>query len=161
MAPFKGRTMLAGLTRRFSTIRWKLTGAFLAVSMLLALTMIAIFVGTIVYFLNAPIIPQALGETAREVARGVGEELANPEGSTEQLFEILRRFESANSGEPASTSDGPTFEVGVDDAQGDELLIALLDTQGRVITTTRPLNYPAGVALGVVDAHLEGGAVAG
>lgn len=130
--------MLAGLTKRFSTIRWKLTGAFLAVSMLLALTMMAMLVGAVVYFLNAPVIPRALAESAREMGRGVSRELANPEGSPGQLFEVLRRFEGAGAGEADSGSAPPP---------GDDLLIALLDTQGRVITSTRPLNYAAGVPL--------------
>lgn len=138
--------MLAGLTRRFATIRWKLTGAFLAVSMLLALTMIVIFGGTIFYFLSAPLIPQALGEAARDLSRSISQELANPTGDPDRLFELLRRFESSNSGEAE-----PPDPVAGDLAQGDELLIAFLDTQGRVITSTRPLNYPAGVVLSSVE----------
>jgi NarL family two-component system sensor histidine kinase LiaS len=134
--------MLAGMTKRFSSIRWKLTGAFLAVSMLLALTMAALLLGAMLYFLNAPLIPQALGDSAREVARGVSQELANPGGSPGQLFEVLRRFESASPGQGATQNDG--------------LLVALLDTQGRVVTSTRALNLPIGVSLGAIEPEPAG-----
>jgi signal transduction histidine kinase len=134
--------MRAGLTGRFATIRWKLTGAFLAVSMLLALTMIAMLVGAVVALLNAPLIPQALADSAREVAAGVSQELANPGGSPDRLFEVLNRFDS---------SRGSAAQ-----ARGDEVLIALLDPQGRVITSTRPLNFPAGLALTSVEPRPAG-----
>jgi signal transduction histidine kinase len=136
--------LFGGPTRRFSTIRWKLTGAFLAVSLLLAVTMISILVGAVLYFLNAPVIPNALGDTAREMAAGVGRELNNPDGDPDRLFQLLGRFESANAGagQPDDALNPPA---------GDELLIALIDTQGRVITSTRPLNYPAGFALASLE----------
>jgi NarL family two-component system sensor histidine kinase LiaS len=150
MAPFTEVHVLAGLTRHFSTIRWKLTGAFLAVSLLLALTMIATFLGAIFYFLSTPIIPQALADSAREVARGVSRELASPAGEPERLFEILSSFEPT--GAPGGPARSPQLgSEGAGQLQGDELLVVLLDTQGRVITSTRPLAYPAGLNLGFVE----------
>jgi two-component system, NarL family, sensor histidine kinase LiaS len=144
--------VLAGLIRRFSTIRWKLTGAFMAVSLLLALTMIATLVGTIFYFLSAPIIPQALAVSARDLAGGVAQELERPAGDPERLFAILSRFNGTGTGAPAGPPADPRIELnGAEQIQGDELLVALLDTQGRVITTTRPLAYPAGLSLGFVE----------
>jgi NarL family two-component system sensor histidine kinase LiaS len=140
--------MLAGLSQRFSTIRWKLTGAFMAVSLLLALTMIGIFVGTVFYFLSAPIIPQALARSARDVARAVAEEEASPLGDPVRLFELLRRFETSR----PQAADGPTIEINTPETPpGETPLIALLDTQGRVITSTTPLAYPAGLTLAFVE----------
>lgn len=155
--PSSGVHVLAGLINRFSTIRWKLTGAFMAVSLLLALTMIGIFVGTVLYFLNAPIIPRALGISAKDVAHAVSAELANPEGSPGQLIEVLRRFEAASTNAPPPSADGPRIEItSRSEPRADELLIALLDTQGRVITSTRPLNYPAGLSISAVEPRPAG-----
>jgi signal transduction histidine kinase len=153
MGAFKGDAMLARFSRRFSTIRWKLTGAFMAVSMLLAVTMIAILVGGMVYFLYAPFIPQAIAESARELALGASEELANPEGDPERLIELMHRFEQANlSSEGAAEGDSPTVESAAgSEGQGDELLIAFTDSDGRVIASTRPESYPAGLDLSATE----------
>jgi NarL family two-component system sensor histidine kinase LiaS len=147
MASFTEVPVLAALARQFSTIRWKLTGAFMAVSLLLALTMIATFLGAIFYFLSTPIIPQALAESAREVARAVGRELTGPTGEPGRLFEVLSSFEAPGAGAPGAQLEAE----GAERARGDELLVALLDTQGRVITSTRPLAYPAGLSLGFAE----------
>lgn len=146
--------MLAALTRRFSTIRWKLTGAFFAVSLLLALTMIAVFVGGVLYILNAPLIPNATAESARELAGVFGTELADPDGNLAQLIAQLQRLSAppGTGGLPQPADAQPNLDLELSAApQGDEVFVALLDTQGRVITSTRPLQYPAGLSLGVVE----------
>jgi hypothetical protein len=151
MTPFTEVIVGNRWLQRFATIRWKLTGAFLAVSLLLALTMIAVFVAGLIYILNAPLLPQAVAESARDVSRTVGAELADPSGNPERVFEILNRFANppqqdlevdVSSGLPPA--DGPPSPS---PAAADELLVVLLNTQGSVITSTSPLAYPAGLAL--------------
>ncbi|NTU84223.1 MAG: sensor histidine kinase [Chloroflexales bacterium] len=153
MTPFTEVILGNGLLKRFATIRWKLTGAFLAVSLLLALTMIAIFVAGVVYILNAPIIPQAIGQSARELAAFVSEDLASG-GEPDQLIGTLKRLAnaSARKTKPSGGQDPAGVDVQIDaPSQGDEVLIALVNTQGRVITTTHPLSYAAGVSIAAVE----------
>ncbi|MFQ3662346.1 MAG: sensor histidine kinase [Chloroflexaceae bacterium] len=141
--------MVTGLLKRFSTIRWKLTGAFLAVSLLLALTMIAVFVAGLVYIFNAPFIPQATARSARDLAHLVSEELADPHGDLDQLIAQLKRFSQSSRGSPTNAPGSIDDEpVEPENPQlTDELLITLLDTQSRVMTTTHPQNHVPGQPL--------------
>ncbi len=145
----EGVAVLAGLKQRFSTIRWKLTGAFLAVSLLLALTMIAVFVAGLVYMLNAPFIPNAAAESARDLARVVSAELADPAGSLDQLIARLRRLSTPPGGGDSVSATAGTGEHAelANLARSDEVAIVLLDTQGRVITSTHPLEHIPGLPL--------------
>ncbi len=145
MVPFREGAVRGGWLQRFATIRWKLTRAFLAVSLLLALSMILVFIAGVIYFLNAPLLPRAIGDSAREVSRTLAAELADPAGNPEQAIWILMRFANPPRESAAAPAAGPQSS----DARvgGEGLLIALLDTQGRVITSTYPLAYPAGHAL--------------
>lgn len=145
--------MLAGLTRRFSTIRWKLTGAFLAVSALLALTMITVFAAGAYYLFNSPLIPGATAESARDLAVVIGDELADPDGDLDRLIDQLRRLSEPQAlGGPPSPAQPAGDDVGLETTHtGDEVLVVLLDTSGRVITSTRALDYPPGVSLGFVE----------
>lgn len=150
--------MRVAFVNRFSTIRWKLTGAFMLVALLLGLTLIAIFLGAILFFLNSPLLPQALAEEASSIARSLADEYADPEGSPEGLIEQLRSFFAPGSARtPGSRSPGegrPQIDVALggqrEDTEG-ELLIALLDPQGGVITSTLPLRYAVGTTLGAVE----------
>lgn len=153
MTPFTEVVVGNRWLQRFATIRWKLTGAFLAVSLLLALTMIGVFVAGVVYFLNAPLLPRAIGESARDVSRTISAELSNPAGDPERVFEILIRFATPPQQEFGDAQAGPAPpEAQLDAASaGDQLLIVLLDTQGRVITSTFPLAYPAGSSLAAAE----------
>lgn len=141
--------MLSALPRRFSTIRWKLTGAFLAVSLLLALTMIVVFVAGLVYIFNAPFIPRATAESARDLARLVSEEIADPEGNLDQLIAQLKRFSQSSRGDPrdaAGIGDGETAPPEVLQPSND-VVITLLDLQGYVITSTHLQDHVPGQPL--------------
>ncbi|MGQ9925379.1 MAG: histidine kinase [Chloroflexaceae bacterium] len=135
--------MTTGLRKRFSTIRWKLTGAFLAVSLLLALTMIVVFVAGLVYIFNAPFIPRATAESARDLAHMVSEELANPVGNLDQLIAQLKRFSQSSRGNPG-VGEMTEAEMSV---PVNEVLITLLDRQGRVMTSTHPQDHVRGEPL--------------
>ncbi len=140
-----------GLLRRFATIRWKLTGAFLAVSVLLALTMIVIFVAGVVYILNAPLIPLAIGQSAHDLAAFVSEDLAKG-GDPNQLIDTLKRLSNPALAQPPDKQNPSSVEVQIAaPAKGDEVMLTLLDPQGLVITTTHPLRYTAGVNLAAVE----------
>lgn len=153
MTPFMEVSVGKRFFQRFATIRWKLTGAFLAVSLLLALTMIGGVVAGLLYILNAPFLPNAIGDSAREVAISLSAELADPLGDPDQVIKIFTRFSNPPRQDfGAPPADGPTVELNSgSDAPGDEILIALLDQQGRVITSTHPLNYPTGLALAATE----------
>jgi hypothetical protein len=73
--------MIQRLRQRFGAIRWKLTGTFVLVSLLLALTLIAIFVAAIVWILNSTLILQALVEVARQDATALRPAFESPERS--------------------------------------------------------------------------------
>ncbi|MCS6880680.1 MAG: sensor histidine kinase [Oscillochloridaceae bacterium] len=144
--------MLSALRKRFSTIRWKLTGAFLAVSLLLALTMIVVFLAGLVYIFNAPFIPRAIAQSARDLASIVSEEIADPEGDLDQLIAQFKHFSQSLRDDPSNASGiGDSETTAPETLQlSDEVLITLLDLQGRVITSThlqdhvpgQPLNEP-------------------
>ena len=76
MTPFTEVMVGNRWLQRFASIRWKLTGAFLAVSLLLALTMIGVFVVGLVYILNAPLpdgadaVVMVRGSVGRATVRG-------------------------------------------------------------------------------------------
>ena len=44
------------MRQRFGTIRWKLTGTYILVSLLLVLTLVALLVGALLWLLNSRII---------------------------------------------------------------------------------------------------------
>jgi len=143
---------------RFRTIRWKLTGAFMLVALLLGLSLVAIFLAAIVFFLNSPILPNALAGDAANVARSLAGEYADPNGSPERLIERLRPVVAPNAPRPPAGRDGVVdVQVGTsgDDPAGD-LLVALLGPSGQIITTTLPLSYQAGATLGAIEPEPAG-----
>jgi predicted small integral membrane protein len=62
--------MREAFRRRFSTIHWKLTGAYVLVSLMLALTFFAIFIGGVALLLNSNLIPQTFAQSARDIMVG-------------------------------------------------------------------------------------------
>ncbi|RRR68043.1 MAG: sensor histidine kinase [Candidatus Viridilinea halotolerans] len=138
--------------QRFASIRWKLTAAFMVVSLLLVLTMAAIFLGGLIFILNAPLLPTATAESARDLAGLVEDELAAPQGNIEQLIDRLHRLSSSHS-IPEREGD-TTVEL------QDDLLIVLLDREGRVIHSTRPLDLPKAQPLAALEPEPVGALVA-
>jgi signal transduction histidine kinase len=140
---------------RFKTIRWKLTGAFLLVALLLGLTLVAVFLAAIIFFLNSSFLPRALADEAVSIARGVADEYADPNGSAEDLIDRLRPFFTPGSALPPPPDGNAQVNIQLgtraSDDTGDDVLIALLDPAGGVITTTMPLRYVAGTTLGAVE----------
>jgi two-component system, NarL family, sensor histidine kinase LiaS len=143
------------LFQRFASIRWKLTAAFMAVSLLLALTMSGILFGGLVYILNAPLIPTAAAESARDLAAFVGDELSDPEGNVDQLIDRLRRISGADNARSTLPPDSAEANEG-----GEELLIVLLDREGRVISSTHPLDVAIGQSLSLFEPEPAGELVA-
>jgi two-component system, NarL family, sensor histidine kinase LiaS len=143
----------AALLQRFSSIRWKLTAAFMVVSLLLALTMGGILLGGLVYLLNAPLIPTAAAESARDLAAFVGDDLSSPDGNVDQLIERLRRLSGSGGVHSTSSADEGAVEP---TENGEEVLIVLLDREGRVISSTRPLDLAVGQSLSLVEPEPAG-----
>ncbi|MCG8348636.1 MAG: histidine kinase [Chloroflexales bacterium] len=146
--------MREAFRRRFSTIRWKLTGAYVLVSMVLALTFFAIFIGGIVLLFNSNLIPQTIAQSARDIAVALRPDFTNPESGPGRMIEQLRQLSVSGQQQPmieggASTQTDPrdTAPTSTGEAQPSELLIALTDASGRIITTTEPLAYPANALL--------------
>lgn len=143
--------MRAAWSTQFSSIRWKMTGAFMLVALVLAFALLVVFLGVLLFFLYSSFLPNALGDSARQYAAAVADETADPTGDPNELIERLRRFSAAQTSPPApqgAQNSDITLETQVSD---EELLIALIDTQGRVITTTHPLEYGAGLQLGELE----------
>lgn len=144
--------MLITLRRRFASIRWKLTAAFMVVSLLLVLTMGSISLGGLIFILNSSLLPTAVAESARDLAMLVGDELADPQGNIDQLIERLRRL-SASQGLPDPASDGGA-------EMQEELLIVLLDREGRILHSTRDRDLPLGQPITVLEPEPAGALVA-
>ena len=140
---------------RFTTIRWKLSGAFLLVALLLGLTLVAVFLAAIIFFLNSPALPRALAGDASNIARAVANEYGDPNGNPEDLIERLRPFFTPGANRSTAPEGGAQVEVSLggsaDENPTGDLLIALLDPAGGVITTTMPLRYEVGGTLAALE----------
>ncbi|MFV9506212.1 MAG: histidine kinase [Oscillochloridaceae bacterium umkhey_bin13] len=141
MTSFREDHVRAGMLKPFASLRWKLTGAFLAVSLLLALTVIVIFIAGMAYLLNAPIIPDGIGQSASEMAGFVSEEIGRNGTDPEQLIGTLIRLSGSSSASDPNRSAEERMPPGGD------LMITLLDAQGRVLTTTHSLEVMPGLPL--------------
>lgn len=133
------RALLQRFQQQFGTIGWKLTGAYVLVSLVLGVTLLALVFGGVYFLLTSPLLPNAMAESAREYAVMVAGEYADPNGNVERLIERLGLINSAQ-----QRADAPLTVEGEQPIE--ELVLALLDANGRVITTTHPLDYPAGSA---------------
>ncbi|PDW03420.1 HAMP domain-containing sensor histidine kinase [Candidatus Viridilinea mediisalina] len=140
--------MLQTLRRRFASIRWKLTAAFMAVSLLLVLTMSVIFLGGLIFILNSSLLPTAVAESARDLATLVGDELADPQGNIDQLIDRLRRLSGSQGLPDPSGQGGAEVE--------EELLIVLLDREGRILRSTRDLELPLGQPIAALEPEPAG-----
>jgi two-component system, NarL family, sensor histidine kinase LiaS len=141
--------MIQRLRQRFGTIRWKLTGTFVLVSLLLALTLIAIFVAVIVWILNSTLILHALVQVATQDATTLRPAFEAPERSPQQLGAQLRAMVVDLGGEVPGQAYGaiPTAAPDELNFKSQLAVAALLGSDGRVITTTVPGVYPSGVLL--------------
>ncbi|HEX5691170.1 MAG TPA: histidine kinase, partial [Roseiflexaceae bacterium] len=144
------------MRQRFGTIRWKLAGAYIVVSLVLALTLVAMLVGVLLWLLNSRIILGALAEVAAQQAQTFQRPFEAPERSPERLGAQLATLTAAmqrqpgpipfgdttNTTEtrPAATSNGLDFNAQL-------VVAALIDPDGRVITTTLPMSYATGALL--------------
>src|SRR5262245_14143843 len=156
--------MLDRLRQRFGTIHWKLTGTYVLVSLLLALTLIAILVGALLWVVNSTFILHALAEVAVQESNTLRPAFVPADRSPEQLGAQLwaitadmRRDAQSPSGTPDSSSN---LEF-----KSELVVAALVGVDGRVITSTLPLAYPTGSSLAdleplaarpVIDAAIHG-----
>jgi two-component system, NarL family, sensor histidine kinase LiaS len=156
--------MLTTLRQRLGTLRWKLTGTFMLVSLLLALTMIAVLVGALLWLLSSDLLLREFWDGTQTVAVALRAEYKDPERTPEQMGDQLRLVTVQN--DMANVPTAETAQGGADLALGAEIyFVALLDAGGRVITSTTPLAIPNGSLLtaherpethGLIQAALAG-----
>ena len=148
--------MLQRLRQRFGTIRWKLTGTFVLVSLLLALTLITILVGAVLWIVNSNLILQALGDVALQEAKALVPEFESADRSPQRLGAQLRAITADLDRESRPQARGitgqlsgatPTTTPGDLQFNSQIVVAALLDSDGRVITTTMPSVYRSGALL--------------
>lgn len=147
--------MLQALHRRFGTIHWKLAGTYVLVSLLLALTLITIFIAAIIWLFNSSLILNAFANSARDLATSLQPGFVDPQRSPERLGAQLRLLaadsqSASNQGSVTVRGAAPPIDINPPPVGSDSaslFFVALLDEQGRVITSTLPLNYPAGARL--------------
>jgi NarL family two-component system sensor histidine kinase LiaS len=148
--------MLQRLRQRFGTIRWKLTGTFVLVSLLLALTLITILVGAVLWIVNSNLILQALGDVATQEAKLLVPEFESADRSPQRLGVQLRAITADLDRESRPQARGitgqlsgatPTTTPGDLQFNSQIVVAALLDSDGRVITTTMPTIYRSGALL--------------
>ncbi len=148
------------LRYRFGTIRWKLAGTYMLVSLGLALTLITIFVAAILWLLNSNVLLNAFADSARDLALRLRPSFEDPYRSAESLGYQLRLLDPASQPESANRSrlvvgnndPGLTIDTATrSDMSASLFFVALLDQQGRIITSTLPINYPSGRQLASLE----------
>jgi signal transduction histidine kinase len=151
-------SILNSLRQHFGTIRWKLTGTYVLVSLLLALTLIVIALAAGWLFFSSQFILTEIHKDAHNFAAVLRPEFASPARNGERLGRSLLlattggsqgiRLQPTTSAQPGDDTQA-SLQVGIDPAEGSQepgLFIALLDEQGRVLTTTLP-GYVTGSPL--------------
>lgn len=147
--------MLQALHQRFGTIRWKLTASYAIVTALVMLIMEAILIVAFgLYIIRVFLSPEHIARAALDVGRLLQIEFAAPDYSTERLARELQGLV-----QDEEDSDGLfqlTFDFPAEPPEQDAAaalpaawqvpVIALLDTEGRVITATLH-SYTTGTRL--------------
>jgi len=156
--------MLDRLRQRFGTIHWKLTGTYVLVSLLLALTLIAILVGALLWVVNSNFILRALAEVAMQESNSLRPAFEAADRSPQQLGAQLWAITADMRRDAQSSSTNPNAS-GNFDFKSELVVAALVGVDGRVITSTLPLAYPAEAQLAeleppaarpVIDAAIHG-----
>lgn len=148
--------MIKFLHRRFGTILWKLTGTYVLVSFMFVLTLIVVTFGGVIWYINSQMLPIALADDARLFAEVMSEDFEQSEVSNEQLaasLKILNNFLDTFNGSDESTTITLSATNQNSNVSSSNLFIALLDANGRVITTTHPLEYEASVLFSQVESR--------
>lgn len=143
--------MMGALRRRFSTIRWKLTFSYVVVTLLITLLFEALLL-VVVALIFSQFYPNIAEVIAETIAADMQEVYAAPDRTPESLGLVLRESQDLqnNGGEITfSFSSSPQTQSSTDtlSVSADETFIALLDDQGRVLTSTLQASYPLGSLL--------------
>jgi two-component system, NarL family, sensor histidine kinase LiaS len=137
--------------RRFGTIGWKLTGAYVLVSLLLALTLLAVLLGGVFYLLTSPVLPTAMAESAREYAEIAAAEYRDPNGDVERLIEQLGTLSSAQVSAQHGAAEARGRQASEFEIEPEDFILALLDPAGQVVVTSHPRVYPRGSAFAAYE----------
>jgi two-component system, NarL family, sensor histidine kinase LiaS len=163
--------MMQALRRRFGTLHWKLTGTYVLVSLLLAVTLIAVLVVVMLWLLNSNLLLREFWRGTETIALTLRADYEDANRTPERLGEQLRlvviQNEQVRLAQTPQTSSGAdlSFDVGPGAEAPGIYFIALLDEGGRIITSTAPLEAPNGSQLtaferaethSLIDAALAG-----
>lgn len=140
--------MLSALRQRFGTLQWKLTGAFVLVSLLLALTLAAVMLGLLLWLFSSDLLLDEFWSGSRAIAIAIVPEYRAPDRTPDTLGAQLQLWMAQNdvarTPAPGEVGEGADLSSGL-------YWIALLDTEGRIITSTAPLDMPNGRLLTEVE----------
>src|SRR5262245_45342198 len=102
--------MVDALRRRFGSIRWKLTGSYVLVALLIALFGDLLLVITLIVLLNSRIIPNAMAQRANRLAGDLAPEFAAAQSRDQQVarFRLLMEAELRASEEVVGPGAPPT-----------------------------------------------------
>lgn len=158
--------MFKALRQRFGTIRWKLTSSYVAVTLLATLLLEAIFFLVAIWsLLNSVIVPKTVAQGCKVFALALRSEYEaadrRPEVLSAQLWELITPTDNPEQRNPLEYSiDVPKTlsaqDIAAARASGHPAawqvpVIALLDTQGRVITATLQDVYRPGLRISDIE----------
>jgi signal transduction histidine kinase len=146
--------VIVSLHRRFGTIRWKLAGSYVLVSLLITLFGELLVVIALIVLLNTRIIPDALAVRANQFALSLSPEFAAAGQRRERLiarFQALieqeQRAGQEFAGEGATSSQPQiTFST-----RSSDIITVLVDRDGRIVAASPSGSHPAGALLPTLE----------
>ncbi len=119
--------MWSSLRQRFGTLRWKLAGSYVLVTLLVVLVLETLLLVVIAAPVSNAVLPIAGNVLGRQLADELRPALVTPGRDEAQIAQILRDFTTTTRSSP----NGPIS------FNSDDVALVLLDPAGRVITGTQ------------------------
>lgn len=146
--------MRHALLQRFATIYWRLTGTYILSSLLLTIvfTVLLLMAGSWYYSRKLPALyaeEVMFGVSVADLHSAFEASDQRPEAFGSKLLTLFPCYHPFNEQQQqycGATADSELIAQGRPD-----WLIALLDADGHVITSTQPLTYPTGLDLSSVE----------
>jgi signal transduction histidine kinase len=131
--------MFDALRRRFVTIGWKLTASYVLVSLLLTTIVIVVSLTVLWFFLSSNLTPQLFAFTNTEYGALMQPEFEAEPLDPQRLGLRLQLLNGDLTGDPQTVTADGSVEL--------DTRYVLLDSTGRVITSTLPTEYTPGALL--------------
>jgi len=157
------------LRQRFGTLRWKLAGSYVLVTLLVVLTLetVLLLVGIAVITTNYLAIAQAITtDMADQIRNQLPSSGATMEHVEDGFLSAVATQDQRQAGQvgisfPPSSQAEATAEYTANDTPLDDVVVyAVTDTTGRVITTTVRERYPRGAVLADLEPAPAGDIIA-